>query len=59
MKEVVREGAIFSQEERGRLEECGRSWMMKEEFDEINPPVKLFYNLKQLNIINGLSCFRL
>ena len=59
MQVVVWEDGMSSQVGKGRLEECGRSWMMKEEFDEINPPVKLFYNLKQLNIINGLSCFRL
>lgn len=49
MKEVVWDGnGMFSQEERGRLEECGSSWMMIEEFEEKNSSVKPFYIMKQL-----------
>ena len=53
------EGGISSQEERGRLEECGSSWMMKEEFEEIQFSAKRSSNLKQLDIINVLNYFRL
>ena len=51
-EEVMCEGWISSQEERSRLEECRRNWMMKEEFEEINTSKKLSYNLKNLNVIH-------
>ena len=59
MQVVVWEDGMSSQVGKGRLEECGRSWMMKEEFEEKNSSVNPSYNLKQLNTIIALSCFRL